>query len=235
MARAGSGTEAGRAFRDPFQPSLPEQALSKEGNGRAVGASKLALAEQANAPTAAITEEQPRPAMAPAENEGRKAAEKLEASAGRMLQSVEAAAQQVGAQSGPAVDVKVEDGALVLSLTDTSTFGMFAIGSADPNPSLAKLMQTIAPLILANSERVIIRGHTDGRPYRKFSNSNSNSNWRLSMSRAEAAMAMLVRAGIEDARFERVEAHADRNLKVRDSAEAAGNRRIEIVLRQRKS
>jgi chemotaxis protein MotB len=43
---------------------------------------------------------------------------------------------------------------------------------------------------------------------------------------------MLVRAGIEEKRFERIEGHADRHLKVLDDPEAAQNRRIEILLRR---
>ena len=73
-----------------------------------------------------------------------------------------------------------------------------------------------------------MRGHTDGRPYK----SGSYDNWRLSTARAHMAYYMLVRGGIDEKRFERVEGHADRNLKVADDPEAAQNRRIEILLRK---
>jgi chemotaxis protein MotB len=52
------------------------------------------------------------------------------------------------------------------------------------------------------------------------------------VSRAEAAYAMLVRAGIDEARFARIEGHADRKLRVPKDPEAAANRRIEILLQQ---
>lgn len=158
------------------------------------------------------------------EAEGRTLAKAAE----RLLQNVQGAVGLLGNKGGPEIEVKVEDNAIVLSLTDTSTFGMFDIGSADPNEALVKLMQSIAPAMTANGERIVVRGHTDGRQYR----TNSSNNWRLSMSRAESTLALLVRSGIDENRFERIEAHADRNLKVPTNPEAAGNRRIEIVLRQ---
>jgi chemotaxis protein MotB len=43
---------------------------------------------------------------------------------------------------------------------------------------------------------------------------------------------MLVRGGVGEKRFERIEGHADRNLKVAGEPEAAQNRRIEILLRR---
>jgi len=43
---------------------------------------------------------------------------------------------------------------------------------------------------------------------------------------------MLVRGGVDERRFERIEGHADRSLKVVDDPEAAENRRIEILLRR---
>jgi chemotaxis protein MotB len=52
------------------------------------------------------------------------------------------------------------------------------------------------------------------------------------MARAEAAYGMLLRSGIDEMRFERIEAHADRKLKTNADPQAAANRRIEILLRR---
>ena len=190
-ARAGSATEAGRAFRDPFNPRLPDQSIARDGTGKAAGTKELAAvqAPPAQVGTAAqASTEVARPAEL--DQAAKTEAKRLEAKAASMLSAVQAAVAQSGTQTGPAIDVRVENGGLVLSLTDTSTFGMFAIGSADPNASLTRLMQSIAPLVLANGNKVVVRGHTDGRPYRN----DRNNNWRLSMARAEAAMQMLVRS-----------------------------------------
>ena len=41
-----------------------------------------------------------------------------------------------------------------------------------------------------------------------------------------------VRAGVDEGRFTRIEGYADRKLKIPNDSEAAGNRRIEILLQQ---
>ena len=77
-------------------------------------------------------------------------------------------------------------------------------------------------------EPLVIRGHTDRRPYRTA----TYDNWRLSAARAHMAYVMLARSGVDEKRFERIEGHADRSLRVQHDPEAAQNRRIEILLRK---
>ena len=49
---------------------------------------------------------------------------------------------------------------------------------------------------------------------------------------AAGAYLMLRRGGVDEARFERIEGHADHKLKIASDREAAQNRRIEILLRK---
>lgn len=156
------------------------------------------------------------------------ASRKLEASAASVLRDIQTAVKPIAGEGGPGIEVTIEGNGIVLSLTDTSTFGMFSIGSAEPSKQTLDLIARITPVLTANSKRIVVRGHTDSRVYR----THSNNNWRLSVSRAEAAYAMLVRAGIDEARFSRIEGYADRKLKVPTDSEAAANRRIEILLQQ---
>jgi chemotaxis protein MotB len=158
-------------------------------------------------------------------------AKSLAEAAETIRQDVGAATSLLGNTGGPGVDVRIEGDSVVLSLTDTSTFGMFAIGSAEPNADLVRLLQSIAPVLTANGDHIVLRGHTDARPYKT---DGRNNNWRLAMARAEAAYAMLLRSGIDERRFERIEAYADRKLKIGNDPSAAANRRIEIVLRKDK-
>ncbi len=201
-------TGVGRFARDPkpAQPSGEE----KSGEQSPVGSSEAA--EGLKAGMAARIE----------------AARKLEDSAQVMLRDIQTAVKPVAGDGGPGIEVTIEGNGIVLSLTDTSTFGMFSIGSSEPSKQTLELIARIAPVLAANSKRIVVRGHTDSRVYR----TQSNNNWRLSVSRAEAAYAMLVRAGIDEARFNRIEGYADRKLKVPGDSEAAANRRIEILLQQ---
>lgn len=127
----------------------------------------------------------------------------------------------------PGIEVRATKEGVLVSLTDKANFGMFAIGSAEPRPKVVLIMEQIAAILNATSGSVVIRGHTDARPYR----SATYDNWRLSTARAHMAQYMLVRAGFLEARIERVEGHADHMLKLPSDPEAAENRRIEILLR----
>ena len=230
IAAGGFGAETGRAEAGAGAESIPspvrDRELQEERASNERGATGGGHAAQRpgsqSSPTAAAV----RPPIH-SQNEPDAAATMKAQAAARVLQEVKVAARQIGLTGGPGIDVTVEPDGVVLSLTDTSTFGMFGIGSADPNAELVALMQTIAPIVTANSRRIIVRGHTDSRPYR----TDKSNNWRLSMSRAEAVAAILVRGGIDEKRIERIEAHADRKPKLEKSPEAAANRRIEILLR----
>jgi chemotaxis protein MotB len=130
----------------------------------------------------------------------------------------------------PGIDVKATDEGVLISLTDQYDFGMFAIASAEPRPAMVVVMDKLAKVLAGQPERLIVRGHTDGRPYK----SGTYDNWRLSSARAHMAYYMLVRGGIDEKRIERVEGHADRSLRIPGDPEAAQNRRIEILLRKGK-
>lgn len=128
----------------------------------------------------------------------------------------------------PAVDVTATSEGIVISLTDNARFGMFAIGSAEPKPEVVGVLAAVAEILAEREGSIVIRGHTDARPFR----SRDYDNWRLSTARAHMAYYMLVRGGFDEARISRVEGYADRMLKVPDDPEAAENRRIEILLRE---
>ena len=76
--------------------------------------------------------------------------------------------------------------------------------------------------------KIVVRGHTDARPFR----SKDYDNWRLSTARAHMAYYMLVRGGIPETRFEKIEGYADHRLKNVGDPEAPENRRIEILIRE---
>ncbi len=128
----------------------------------------------------------------------------------------------------PHIEVKGTSEGTLISLTDEFDFGMFAISSAEPRPETVVLMERLAKVLAGYQGPIVVRGHTDGRPFR----TETYDNWRLSSARAHMAYYMLVRGGIPENRFERIEGHADRSLKVAGEPDAAQNRRIEILLRK---
>ena len=201
------------AFRDPFRPIGPEIG----GNGSAPVASEA----PSPAPAAEMAPAEPIVSLDPQK--------RLAAAAAQLLEDLQ---QKIGAagkdKTGPVLDVKATDEGLLISLTDQLTFAMFPVGSAEPQGKVVQAMTTIAKSLQGRAGAIVIRGHTDGRPYK----SADYDNWRLSTARAQMVYYMLTRAGLPDARFERIEGYADRRLRDPANPGAAENRRIEILLRE---
>lgn len=127
----------------------------------------------------------------------------------------------------PNVEVKLVSEGVLISLMDDFRFGMFDLSSAEPRPETVVVMEKIAKVLTSYEGEILVRGHTDARPFR----TERNNNWRLSMSRAQMAYYMLARGGVDEKRFHSIEGRADRELKVAADPNAAENRRIEIMLR----
>ncbi len=245
----------GRAYRDPFDSVHRSEIVPSEpANGKVVRATPPGVAPQAaeperttpplEAPRAADPGRTTPPVTAPSVADiGREAPTEAktappsqqlakEGSDRADAAQLEAAIKQAVADSLPGIvpniDVVATPDGVLISLTDDYEFGMFAIASAEPRPAMVVVMDKVAKILLARSEPLVIRGHTDRRPYRTA----TYDNWRLSAARAHMAYVMLARSGVDEKRFERIEGHADRSLRVAQDPEAAQNRRIEILLRK---
>ena len=72
-----------------------------------------------------------------------------------------------------------------------------------------------------------IRGHTDSLKWRPGMGTN---NWSLSAGRAEATRQALLRHGVAETRFRRIEGVADREPLVKDDPADPRNRRMSILL-----
>ena len=97
-------------------------------------------------------------------------------------------------------------------------------------PRVLHMMDAIAASLQNLQGAIVVRGHTDARPYR----SATYDNWRLSSARAQMAYYMLTRGGLPEKRFERVEGYAYHHLRDSSHPLAAENRRIEILVRDAK-
>ncbi|HBF31730.1 MotB family protein [Rhizobium sp.] len=122
--------------------------------------------------------------------------------------------------------VQPAEGGLLVTLTDQNKDQMFNVGSAVPSKEMVLAMGQIGKLLAGRKGAVVIRGHTDGRPYK----GQDHDNWGLSMARAHAAYYMLVRGGLDEARITQISGFADRRLLKADDPYAAVNRRIEILV-----
>jgi chemotaxis protein MotB len=253
------GMNGGEAMRDPFDPNFwrqtpqtdkPErqQAFAGDAAPAPSAASDTAPKPQsageptnpaaANAPVADAPPAMATPAVSPAMSPrpGLAVAASATAAASRADEAMATAIASAIAKGGPQradqplVDVKKTDEGVLISLTDNANFGMFGIGSAEPHPQTVAAMQRVAAVLKEREGAIIIRGHTDARPFRD----GRSDNWRLSTSRAHTAQDLLVQGGISATRIEHIEGHASRRPRAGDP-NAAENRRIEILIREKRA
>lgn len=115
-----------------------------------------------------------------------------------------------------------------IDLVDDADFSMFHLGSTVLVPEARELLGIIGEALAAEGGQLIVRGHTDAVPWRSGAGAN---NWSLSSARAEATRQELLRHGLRDARFDRIEGVADREPLVPDDPADPRNRRMSILLR----
>ncbi len=245
------GPSADEALRDPFRPLGSDKAINVVSSD--VGAPPAAdAASPEPAPKSPSSEASARedakidlsPPAPKAQSQGMEspaapaafppapdAAEARQAAAANLLADLR---KRLGGEAqsiqGPKLDVQATGEGILISLTDRENFSMFPVGSAEPQPRVVRMMDAIAARLQSMPGAIIVRGHTDARPYR----SATYDNWRLSSARAQMAYYMLSRGGLAEKRFERIEGYADHRLKDPAQPLAAENRRIEILLREAK-
>jgi chemotaxis protein MotB len=144
-----------------------------------------------------------------------------------IAQGIKASIAPMMADAAPDLAVTATNEGVTIDLTDAADYSMFGIGSAVPAAKTVVLIERIAKVLAGQPGRIVVRGHTDGRPF----HSADYDNWRLSTARAQMAYYTLLRGGLEESRVVAIEGHADRDLKNPADPYAAENRRIEILVK----
>lgn len=114
-----------------------------------------------------------------------------------------------------------------IDLVDDADFSMFALGTTMLTPEAGLLLREIATVIADYPAPLVVRGHTDALQWKAPLLAN---NWSLSAGRAEATRQALLRSGIGERRFHRIEGVADREPLIRDDPLDPRNRRMSILL-----
>jgi chemotaxis protein MotB len=115
---------------------------------------------------------------------------------------------------------------LRLQIFDRDGAPLFASGSAEPSPRLARILAVVGKVLIAVPNDVAIAGHTDSQPFGR----SGYSNWELSADRANTARRDLERAGLVPARIFRIEGKAASEPMLPDLPADARNRRISITV-----
>jgi chemotaxis protein MotB len=236
------GPSADEGLRDPFRPLGSDKAVNVVAENPGAPPAAAAPSDDPTSTTTAIAPAAPAPEPAQAQGAGSPApstanppapdpAAARQTAAFNLLADLnKRLAGELKSMQGPQLDVQATEDGILISLTDRQNFSMFAIGSAEPQRRVLHMMEAIAASLQNLPGAIVVRGHTDGRPYR----SATYDNWRLSSARAQMAYYMLIRGGLPEKRFERVEGYADHRLKDSSHPLAAENRRIEILIREAK-
>lgn len=114
-----------------------------------------------------------------------------------------------------------------IDLIDDANFAMFISGTDILTPDALNLLAQVADSLRGLPNGLIIRGHTDAQPVSARLGIN---NWQLSSARAEATRAHLVRSGIADSQFLRIEGVADREPLFPKNPYDSRNRRMSLTL-----
>jgi chemotaxis protein MotB len=242
------GPSADEALRDPFRPLGSDKAVNvvaedpgappaaaapsdEPASASPIAAAAPASLGAAQAPAGAEAPGPGSPAPSTASQPAPDPVAARQAAASELLADLKRRlAGESKSMQGPQLDVQATEDGILISLTDRQNFSMFPIGSAEPQPRVLHMMEAIAASLQNLQGAIVVRGHTDARPYR----SATYDNWRLSSARAQMAYYMLIRGGLPEKRFERVEGYADHHLRDSSHPLAAENRRIEILLREAK-
>lgn len=231
------GLNGGDAFRDPFDPTswqlAPNAVERAQATEEPLNRTNFVTRVVEAAPEAGAasgeegTSASPEPAQTPAGTPDVVAAvSEEEAEADAIEEELRDSAENLAPGASDGVEVSAAENGIVISLGDSLTNGMFEIGSARPRAETIRLVEQVAKILSEREGTIVIRGHTDSRPYA----GEDYDNWRLSTARAHMAYYMLLRGGLDEARVSAIEGMADRRPKLPDDPEAAANRRIEILL-----
>jgi chemotaxis protein MotB len=226
-----TGAEGGEAYRDPFDPDFWTKQVelqdavkggdsleAKAGDEPTDASTKTALAAQAqsDAPTKEQADQLEKATSAkPDENAAKALKAEIE--------------KEIGGSAGKLAEgllVTPTEGGLLVTISEQADTPMFGVGSAVPERDMVVAMEKIGRLLSARAGAIAIRGHTDGRPFKK----GVYDNWRLSSDRAQSAYYMLVRGGLSESRVSQISGFADKRLQVPKDPLAPANRRIEILL-----
>jgi chemotaxis protein MotB len=223
-----TGAEGGEAYRDPFDPDFwtKQVELQDAETGKEILEAKAGDAPSETSGKQPETSENPSGLALKKDDVAPVPAKADEDAAKALKAEIE---KEIGGSAGKLAEgllVTPTEGGLLVTISEQGDAPMFNIGSAVPQKEMVIAMEKIGKLLASRKGAIAIRGHTDGRPFKR----GAYDNWRLSSDRAQSAYYMLLRGGLAEARVSQISGFADKRLQVPNDPLAPANRRIEILL-----
>jgi chemotaxis protein MotB len=122
---------------------------------------------------------------------------------------------------------------LRIQIIDKDNRPMFAVGSARVQPYMRDILRQLGIKLNDLPNSITVSGHTDSMPY--ASGEREYSNWELSADRANAARRELVAGGMQEQKIKQVLGLAATVSLVKDDPAAAVNRRISLLVLNRRA
>ncbi|MBY9045479.1 hypothetical protein K7460_29715, partial [Pseudomonas fluorescens] len=142
--------DASSATLSPLLPPGPAPSQAqRDGSAQANAQPGAQGSAQANAAA------QSRPGDAAKESEQRDAAQTQQPTVKQLQSAIADALSDIKAGAGPVAEVRQVEEGLLISLTDDASFGMFAVGSAEPRPELIRVIDKIGPLLTKRPGMII--------------------------------------------------------------------------------
>ncbi len=129
------------------------------------------------------------------------------------------------------IDITTEG--LRIQIVDEQNRPMFAIGSAQLQPYTRAIVREIGALLNDVPNRIGLSGHTDATKY--FGGERGYSNWELSADRGNAVRRELLAGGMQESRIARVIGLASSVLLNPADAYDPINRRVSIIVMNKKA
>jgi chemotaxis protein MotB len=122
---------------------------------------------------------------------------------------------------------------LRVMIVDAKNRPMFEVGSAVLQPYAVEILRSVGKTLNQVPNKIGLSGHTDAAPYQ--GGNTGYSNWELSADRANASRRELIAGGMEQSKILRVVGLANSMLFNPANPLDARNRRISIIVMNRKS
>jgi len=159
------------------------------------------------------------------EEQRRREEEQFEQASEDLRQAIEGIPELAALRDSVVVDMTPEG--LRIQIVDQEGMPMFPAGSAAMYEHTRALLELVARVVGRMPQQVAVSGHTDagGLP-----EDVEYGKWELSADRALSSRRVLVAAGVDGARVNRVSGRADTAPLLPDDAASPRNRRISITL-----
>jgi chemotaxis protein MotB len=129
------------------------------------------------------------------------------------------------------VELSVTGEGLRIDLLETEQGLFFVTGRPNPTGAGSELLRALAGELAGMSNRLVIEGHTDSRPFRNADPAGGYGNWELSVDRANAARRILEACGVREEQVVEVRGYADHQLLNPADPADARNRRVSVVVK----